>query len=317
MPKLGAVVERTFLLSGPLSLGQTLGPLVQGRHDPCAQWRGARLWRAVRTSDGPATTLMEVLSGNRLRVRGWGPGALNAVTAAPRVVGEPADSGKLATTKGYDGAFGHDVLDDLRHRHPGLRVPRTLDICDALVFTTLAQRVTGGEAVRAWRGIVNTWGETAPVPSIEAPRLMLAPTPSRLADVPSWAMHRFGVERKRAETIRAIGRCARRLEETAHLSLDEARRRLAAIPGVGPWTVAEVGLVALGDTDAVSVGDYHLNNHVSWALAGEHRGDDARMLELLEPYRGRRGLAVRLITVGHPRPPKYGPRYAPLPIASL
>ena len=67
-------------------------------------------------------------------------------------------------------------------------------------------------------------------------------------------------------------------------------------------------MVALGDADAVSVGDYHLPNVVAWALAGEPRGDDARMLELLEPYRGHRGRVMRLLLAGGVGPPRRGPR---------
>ena len=37
---------------------------------------------------------------------------------------------------------------------------------------------------------------------------------------------------------------------------------------------------------------------MAWALAGEPRADDARMLELLEPYRGQRGRVQRLLEVG-------------------
>ena len=94
----------------------------------------------------------------------------------------------------------------------------------------------------------------------------------------------------------------------------EATRRLRVLPGIGAWTAAEVSLVALGDADAVSVGDYHLPHHVAWALAGEPRADDARMLELLEPYRGHRGRVIRLVVAGHPGPPRFGPR---LPLNSI
>ncbi len=79
------------------------------------------------------------------------------------------------------------------------------------------------------------------------------------------------------------------------------------MPGIGPWTAAEVAVRALGDDDAVSVGDYHIPNLVAWALAGEPRGDDARMLELLEPYRGRRALVVRLLELGGPARPRRAP----------
>jgi 3-methyladenine DNA glycosylase/8-oxoguanine DNA glycosylase len=69
--------------------------------------------------------------------------------------------------------------------------------------------------------------------------------------------------------------------------------------------------VALGDPDAVSVGDYHLPHVVAWALAGEPRGDDERMLELLEPFRGQRGRVIRLLVRGVGGPARRAPR-APL-----
>jgi hypothetical protein len=50
---------------------------------------------------------------------------------------------------------------------------------------------------------------------------------------------------------------------------------------------------------------------VAWALAGEPRGTDERMLELLEPYRGQRGRVVRLLEASGIRAPAYGPRLAP------
>ena len=51
----------------------------------------------------------------------------------------------------------------------------------------------------------------------------------------------------------------------------------------------------LGDPDAVPVGDLHLPREIGWALAAEPRANDARMLELLEPYRGNRFRLIRLL----------------------
>jgi hypothetical protein len=56
---------------------------------------------------------------------------------------------------------------------------------------------------------------------------------------------------------------------------------------------------------------------VAFALAGENRGDDARMLELLAPYRGHRGRVIRLIVAGAPSPPRFGPRMPLRSIASI
>jgi 3-methyladenine DNA glycosylase/8-oxoguanine DNA glycosylase len=94
------------------------------------------------------------------------------------------------------------------------------------------------------------------------------------------------------------------------LAPEEARERLAAMPGLGPWSAAEITAVAMGDADAVPVGDYNLPNLVAHALAGVPRGDDAMMLELLEPYRGHRGRVIRLLVAGGIRPPRFGPRLA-------
>ena len=65
------------------------------------------------------------------------------------------------------------------------------------------------------------------------------------------------------------------------------------------------------------VSEANLPNLVAWALAGEPRGNDARMLELLEPYRGRRALVVRLLELSGVRAPRYGPRLAPRRIEAI
>jgi len=147
--------------------------------------------------------------------------------------------------------------------------------------------------------------------------LRLPPTPAALAATPYWLFHRWGVERRRADIIANAARHASRLEEAVGMAPVDAQRRLTALPGMGPWTAAEIAVVALGDPDAVSVGDFHLPNLVSWALAGEPRGNDARMLELLEPYRGHRARAVQLLELAGIGVPRRGPRLALSRIAEI
>jgi 3-methyladenine DNA glycosylase/8-oxoguanine DNA glycosylase len=72
-------------------------------------------------------------------------------------------------------------------------------------------------------------------------------------------------------------------------------RRFGAQPGIGPWTLGVLRGYGLGEADAEIVGDLHLPHLVCWALAGEAPGSDARMLELLEPFRGHRFRVVRLL----------------------
>ena len=102
----------------------------------------------------------------------------------------------------------------------------------------------------------------------------------------------------KALAARRLAVVAHRLDETVSLPLETAYRRFTAVNGVGPWTAARIGLIALGDPDAVTVGDLHIPHMVTWALAGERRGSDERMLELLEPFRGHRGRVIRLLMAG-------------------
>jgi 3-methyladenine DNA glycosylase/8-oxoguanine DNA glycosylase len=124
-----------------------------------------------------------------------------------------------------------------------------------------------------------------------------------VARLPYWWFHPFGVERKRADLMIRVCARAGRLEETVSMEREDAERRLRALPGIGPWTAAHIAQAAFGDPDAVIVGDFHLPHIVTWTLASEPRGSDERMLELLEPYRGQRARAVRLLVMAGGRPP--------------
>ena len=89
------------------------------------------------------------------------------------------------------------------------------------------------------------------------------------------------------------------------------------MPGIGPWTAAEVAQRALGDPDAVSVGDYHLPSLVAWALAGEAQGDrraDARAARAVPGHRGR---VIRLLESSGIQPEARGPRMQPRSIAAI
>jgi 3-methyladenine DNA glycosylase/8-oxoguanine DNA glycosylase len=162
---------------------------------------------------------------------------------------------------------------------------------DALVVAILAQKITGEEARRAHQALLLRFGEPAPGPF----GLRVPPPPEKLAQLPYWAFHTIGVERRRADVIRAAAAVAPQLELISGLSHDDGERRLRSLSGVGPWTAAETMRIALGDPDALSVGDYHLPHLVCRTLAGEERGTDERMLELLEPYRGQRARVALLI----------------------
>lgn len=288
---------RTLRLSRPLDLRLTLWPLRRGMTDPAMRLRADGAWRATRTPLGAATERLTVDRDGTLHVEAWGPGASWLVERAPTLVGELDDCSDFRPE--------HPLIRDLWRLHRGLRIPRTEAVFEAAMASILEQVVPGAEAWRGWRALVRSLGEPAPGP---LPGLFVPPDPARLAVTPYYVFHTFGIERRRAETVRHAAAHAARLEEVIRMPLDTARLRLTALPGMGRWTAAEVALVALGDPDAVSVGDYHLPHVVAWALAGERLGTDERMLELLEPYRGHRARVARLLLTSGIGPPRRGPR---------
>lgn len=297
------MIERRVELRGPIDLGRTLWPLRHGLGDATTRLVRDEAWLAVRTPRGPATLQVRVLGASRVRARAWGDGAEALVDSVPELIGERDEPDLLLAH--------HRVIHDLQRRHVGLRLPRTGRILQALVPSIFEQKVTGTEAFRAYAALLRRYGEPAPGPG----DLRLAPAPATLAAMPYHAFHPIGIERRRAEVVRRAASRAAWLESVPTPA--EATRRLTSLPGIGPWTAAEVVRSAFGDPDAVSVGDYHLPSVVAWALAGEPRADDARMLELLEPYGGQRGRVQRLLEVARIVPPRYGPRMAPRWIAAI
>lgn len=301
-------MKRTIVLRRPLDLGLTLGPLRRGRGDPCVHAEGRHVWRASRTPDGPVSLHLHHAEPDRVEAQAWGEGAGWALEHAPELIGEGDDVDAFADLLERADSRAAPLIRRFHRAHPGLRMSRSGALTEAMVPTVLEQKVTGQSARRSYRGIVRAFGEPAPaVPGLGRP-LRLPPSPSVLAELPDWAWHRHDVEARRAGTIRRVAQRASWLDEAVDLAPGVAHDRLRSIPGVGDWSIAEAARVALGDPDAVSVGDYHLKNHVAFALRGVPRGDDAEMIEVLEPFRGQRGRVCQLIVLAGPAAPRYGPR---------
>jgi len=286
--------SRVIKLAGPLDLRATLGSRV------IAESGGGRqeAWRVSRTPDGLATTHIRT-ADSEMHVTAWGLGAAWALDQAPDLLGLTDDPSTLVPQ--------HDIVAKLHRRFHGLRVGRSGIVWDSLPRVILEQKVTTTEATRSWYSLVRTYGEPAPGPT----ELRAGPPPEALADLAYHQFHQHGVERKRAETIINAARRINRINEALEMPVEQAYERMMAVRGIGIWTASLVLGQAVGDPDAIPIGDYHVKNSVSWALAGEPRGTDERMIELLEPYRGHRQRVVRLIHLGGITAPKYGPRTQP------
>ncbi|BDZ42319.1 hypothetical protein GCM10025865_16180 [Paraoerskovia sediminicola] len=301
----------------PLDLARTLGPLRRGAYDPTlrAAPDGA-LWRTSRLPTGPVTYRLVQTRPRTVVGHLWGPGADEGAARLPALLGRDDAAAGFAPPSG---------LAETARRHPGIRVPATGQVLEALIPAILEQRVVGVTAFRAWAWLLGHHGEPAPGPDAGSPGgpppgMRVVPDAAAWARVPTWDWHRAGVDPGRARTAVECARRGAAIERLSSLPPGDAQARLRSLRGVGAWTAAEVAQRAWGDADAVSVGDYHLAKAVIWAFDGDrgarrdgapggHPDDDARMLELLEPYRPHRYRVVLLLkAAGRGQPPRRGPR---------
>ena len=146
------------------------------------------------------------------------------------------------------------LLADLVRASPGLRVPGHVDGAELAIRSILGQQVSLKAAVRLAAGLVERFGDDLSHPRDDVTRLF--PTPETLAAVDPAELP---MPRSRAT---ALVRLAERLGDGLALDpgrdRDEVRRALAALPGVGPWTVEYVLMRSLSDPDAFLVEDLGL-----------------------------------------------------------
>ncbi|MFY1633068.1 DNA-3-methyladenine glycosylase family protein [Solwaraspora sp. WMMB335] len=292
-----AAVTRVLRPPEGYHFAASLRPLAMGRHDPCARWHAGSFWYTTHTPAGPATLCLS-RRGGELVAAGYGPGRTEVCDIADAVAGLRDDVSGFAPL-----ARRHPVVAELARRFHGVRMPATGQVFARVLRAVLEQKVTGVEAYRGYSAVVRRFGSPAPGP---VTGLWVGPEPSVIAATPYWVFHPLGVEQRRAQTLCRAASIADRLME--YPAPDTVTRRLTGLSGIGPWTAAEVVRVAYGAADAVSVGDYHLPHTVAWALAGQARGDDARMLALLEPFRGHRGRVCLLLELAGLAAPRFGPR---------
>ena len=303
----GAPAYREWRPGHEVALGATLSALRRGGGDPCFRRQpDGVVWRATRTPQGPALLRLQAVPAEALvHAHAWGEGADWVLDGVPELLGERDDPSAFVPLP------QHPLLVNAWRARPGWRVPRSRAVFEALAAAALEQRVTGGEAHDAWRGLVRGFGDVAPGPAGDegtaAAGMRVPPAAQDWAAIPSWEWLRFGVELARRRVVLAAAKVAGRLEQTVELDGEAAAAALRVVPGVGVWTAAEVRQRAHGDADAFSWSDFHVARNVSWALTGEVL-DDAGCALLVEPYRGHRYRVQRLLELSGAARPRRTPR---------
>ncbi|MEK7425395.1 MAG: DNA-3-methyladenine glycosylase 2 family protein [Actinomycetota bacterium] len=279
----------------------TLAPLGGWPSDRTKSWLPDGFARAVLTPGGPGTLELRWAAGGEATARAWGRGATWLIDQAD------AWLGLRDSLDGFDPSL-HPNVAQLWRRASGQRMVASGVVWQELLQAIVGQRVTSKDAAGGWRRMVGAWSEPAPGPH----ELMLPPSPEAMRAVTYIDLHRFDVERRRADAMLLAARHAVRLEEAATMNTADAVKRLTALPGLGAWTATTVANAALGDPDVVLIGDFWLPTAVTYNLTGDptYHTDEVRMLAALEPFAGHRGRICKLLLSAGSMPPRRAPRPA-------
>jgi AraC family transcriptional regulator of adaptative response / DNA-3-methyladenine glycosylase II len=179
-----------------------------------------------------------------------------AVTRTRRMLDLDADPTAVDEVLGADPALAPLVA-----RAPGRRVPTSPDAAETAVRAVLGQQVSIAGARTLTARLLRAAG--TPLPSPVGTLTHAFPRPAALVDADLAAVGLTGARRR---TVHALAGALTDglLAIDPGVDRDEARRGLLAVPGIGPWTAAVVGMRGLADPDVWLPGDLAVRR----ALAG-------------------------------------------------
>jgi AraC family transcriptional regulator of adaptative response / DNA-3-methyladenine glycosylase II len=139
------------------------------------------------------------------------------------------------------------VLAPLVDKAPGRRVPRTVDAAEFAVRAVLGQQVSVAAARTHAGRLAAAYGQAADDPAGGLTRLF--PEVAVLAAVDPAAL---ALPASRRATFAALttALAAGEIDLSVGCDWQQARDRLSALPGIGPWSVEMIAMRGLGDPDA-------------------------------------------------------------------
>lgn len=204
--------------------------------------------------------------------------AMPAIAVVRRMLDLDADPAQIAEALGAD-----PRLAPLVAARPGLRMPAARSAHETALGTVLGQQVSLAAARTLQGRLAARFAQ--PFTGVAAAAkfhggLDVAAIARESADALREAL---GLTRSRAETLRSLAvALTGGLDISAGADRERARRELATLRGIGPWTVEMIAMRALGDPDAYPAGDLILRR----ALGDPAPRDAVRIAADWRPYRG-------------------------------
>ena len=236
----------------PLTPDNLFGHLVATAVPGVEEWRDGAYRCTLRLPGGPGIAALRP-----------GPAGTSPVRAILHLA-EVSDAGSAVATcrrildldadpVAVDGRLALDpVLAPLVAAAPGRRVPGTADAEQFAVRAVLGQQVSTAAARTHAARLVAAHGDPVEDPSGGLTHLF--PPPARLAAMDPGLLALPGA--RRAAVLGLVRALADgRVDLSPGADPTTAATRLAALPGIGPWTVGSIAMRALGDGDAFLAGD--------------------------------------------------------------
>jgi len=164
-----------------------------------------------------------------------------------------------------------------------LRELPAMDPFGALIFMVTGQQLSVRSAARILGRIQDLFGGRLP-------------SPAALLDADPADLLKTGLSRRKVATLRAVAAefAAGSLSDDAlrRMSDQDILDRLTTIPGIGPWTVHGVLIIALDRADVVLPGDLALRKAIKRSYQLDHLPSQDEVVRIAEPWRPYRSVAT-------------------------
>lgn len=223
-------------------------------------------WFAVRNSERHANALEVEVSDSLV------PALLAVRAGVRRMFDLDAEPAAVAEHFASDAIMG-----PLVERHPGIRLPGTVDVFELAVRGVLGQQISVAAAHTLAGRLHAAYGEPLDGPSGIS---RLPATAERLAEADPGDVAALGMPLSRARTVVMLAQSVARgdISFAATPDIGAAIAALQRVPGIGPWTAQYIAMRGYQWPDAFPATDLGIRN----ALRGR---DAARVAEAWRPWR--------------------------------
>lgn len=247
---------------------------------------GVLIEKPLLLASGTALLALDLADAGRAVARFDRPLAGGERDAAAAIVGR-----MLGLTSDAAGFEALPAASPLASARPGLRIPLTATVFEAVCWAVIGQQINlafAGALRRAMIGLAGTPHATSGLLAHPEPAAVAALDPAALAAL------RFSRAKARylVEVSAAVAAGAPSLDDLARSDAPSAEAALTALTGIGPWTARYILLRGFGFADIAPVGDSGLATGLQRLLGLDARPDIKAQETAMQAFAPHRSLAT-------------------------